>query len=273
MTTLKDLLFPVSKIENPANTNSEYGYIVQGNVQGQKMDLNYCSNRYELVPNSLIFPRIENDLKAKGYKFSVAYHAIDNVRFYGKYILEDSNLAIGSGNDQIKPMISVNHSYNGLTKYSITFGYFRMVCSNGLVIPLEGQEETNLHISGKHTKEILNSLDAMFDKMNSFFKLQDKIKAKFEVLTDRSIANYGERIDAVLAATKLNPSKVQLTEINTTARIEANTLNGGVVNDWLIYNAINAYIYKGVDSKGNKSKAVPEKKAAMDKKVLAEIMK
>lgn len=273
MTTLNDIIFPVSKVENPANTNSEYGYIVQGDIEGEVMDLNYCSDRYELVPNSVIFPRIEADLRSRGYNFSVAYHAIDNVRFYAKYILEDSNLAIGSGSDQVKPMISVNHSYNGLTKYSITFGYFRMVCSNGLVIPLEGHEESNLHISGKHTESILASFEQMFAKMDIFFGLQDKIKAKFEVLTDRSVAKYGDRIEEVLNATKLKPSKVQLTEINATAVNEANTLNGGVVNDWLIYNAINAYIYKGVDAKGNKSKAVPEKKAAMDSKVLAYIMK
>ena len=273
MTTLNDLIFPVSKVENPANTNSEYGYIVQGDVEGEIMDLNYCSDRYELVPNEVIFPRIEADLKSRGYKFSVAYHAIDNVRFYAKYVLEDSNLAIGSGSDQVKPMISVNHSYNGLTKYAITFGYFRMVCSNGLVIPLEGHEATNLHISGKHTESILASFELMFSKMDIFFGMQETIKKRFEVLTDRSIANYGERIEAVLEASKLKPSKVQLTEINATAVNEANTLNGGVVNDWLIYNAINAYIYKGVDAKGNKSKAVPEKKAAMDAKVLAEIMK
>lgn len=106
-----------------------------------------------------------------------------------------------------------------------------------------------------------------------FFELQGKIQKKFEVLTDRAITNYGERIEAVLEATKLKPSKVQLSEINATAINEANTLNGGVVNDWLIYNAINAYIYKGKDANGNNSKAVPEKKAAMDSKVLAEILK
>lgn len=272
MTSLNDIIFPVSKVENPANTNSEYGYIVQGEVEGKTMDLNYCSDRYELVPNKIIFPRIEADLKKKGYKFTVHYYEVDNVRFYAKYILEDSNLAIGSGKDIVKPMISVNHSYNGLTKYSITFGYFRMVCSNGLVIPLEGHEESNLHISGKHTSSILESFEKMFTKMDIFFELQDKIKAKFEVLTDRSIANYGERIEAVLEATKLKPSKIQLSEINATAINEANTLNGGVVNDWLIYNAINGYIYKGKDANGNKSKALPEKKQAMDSKVLAYIM-
>jgi len=273
MTTLNDIIFPVSKVltDIPANSDCEYDII--GFPNDVKRKLGTCSDRYELVPNEVIFPRIEEELNSRGMKFSVAYHEVDNARFYAKYILEDKNLAIGSGGDIVKPMISVNHSYNGLTKYSITFGYFRLVCSNGLVIPLEGQEATNLMISGKHTKEILNSFDSMFVKMNDFFALQGKIQKKFEVLTDRAIANYGERIEAVLEATKLKPSKVQLAEISVTAINEANTLNGGVVNDWLIYNAINAYIYKGVDAKGNKSKAVPEKKAAQDAKVLAEIMK
>jgi hypothetical protein len=272
MTTLNDFLFPVQIIENPENTNTEHAYKVVGIVDGKEKVLNYCSDRYELVDNSEIFPKIEAELNERNMKFSVAYYAINDARFYAKYILEDSNLAIGSGKDQVKPMISVNHSYNGLTKYAIMFGYFRMVCSNGLVIPLEGQEETNLSIVGKHTKEIKNSVSKMFTKMNDFFALQGKIQRKFNVLTDKAVPNYADRIEEVINATKLKPSKSQLAEINAVAIDEANTLNGGVVNDWLIYNAINAYIYKGTDAKGNKSKAAPEVKAKTDKKVLNYIM-
>ncbi len=273
MTKLQDLLFNVRKVDNSENTNSEHAYKVIGNIDGVDKVLNYCSDRYELVDNKEIFPAIETELKNRNMEFSAHYEQVNNARFYSKIILEDQSLAIGSGNDVVKPMVSINHSYNGLTKYSITFGYFRLVCSNGLVIPLEGHEDKNLNISGKHTKEILNSIDLLFDKMNVFFDLQPTIKKRFEVLTDRAIPNYGERIEAVLNATKLKPSKSQLTEINVTAINEANTLNGGVVNDWLIYNAINAYIYKAKDNKGNRSKAAPETKMSIDKKVLEYIMK
>lgn len=279
MATLNDILFPVSKVENPATTNSEYAWIVQGEIipKGETdpviMDLNYCSDRYELVPNDTIFPRIEADLQARGYKFTVEYEMIDHVRFYGKYILEDSNLVIGSGNDMIKPIINVSHSYNGLTKYKINFGYFRLICSNGLTIPVEGTEDKNLSIVGKHTREILNSLDQLWSKLDYFFSIQDTIKERFDLLTSRTVSNVAERVEKILEATNLKPSKVQLDVIYVTINNEANLLYNGVVNDWLIYNGINAYLYKGVDSKGNLSKAVPEKKAEMDAKVLAEIMK
>ena len=268
MTTLKSILFPVSIVKNPANTNSEYSHIVRGIVDGIEMDLNYCSNRYALVPNDMIFPRIEAELQARGVKFSVKYSQVDNVRFYADYILEDESLSIGTGKDKIKPVIKISHSYNGLTKYSITFGYFRVICSNGMTIPVEGQEEKNLNIVGKHTKEILNSFDTMFEKMSNFFDMQKTFKKRFDVLADRMIVNYGERVEAVLEASKLKPSKAQLEVINQTIQSEANTLYNGKVNDWLIYNGINAYIYKAIDNKGNVSKALPEKKTAMDAKVL-----
>lgn len=267
MTTLNDLLFDVEKIKNPAITNSEYSHIIKGNVNGQIMDLNYCSDRYELIPNKLIFPKVENELTNRNYKFTKSYHMVDNVRFYSTYILEDKNLAIGSNNDIVKPMIKINHSYNGLTKYSITFGYFRLVCSNGMIIPVEGHEDKNLIISGRHTKEILNSLNSLWSKMDYFFNIQTTIKKRFEILTDRIIPNYSDRIEAVLNATALKPSKNQLEYINNTILNESKILKLPI-NDWLIYNGINAYIYKSVDAKGNKSKALPEKKREHDTKVL-----
>lgn len=265
---LSEMLFPVSKVENPAMTNSEYAYIVRGDINGQDMDLNYCSKRYELVPNELIFPRIESDLEAKGLNFTVSYEMIDHVRFYAKYTLEDENLAIGTDLDRIKPVIVVTHSYNGLTKYSITFGYFRLICSNGLTVPVEGQENKNLSIVGKHTKEIINSFDQLWSRMDFFFSLQDTIQDRFNSLADHTVNNVENRVEKILEKVNLKPSKAQLETLYSVISAEANDHYNGIANDWLIYNGINAYIYKGVDAKGNVSKALPEKKAATDAKVL-----
>jgi hypothetical protein len=265
---LNDLLFPVEKVKNENLTNSEYAYIVKGIVNDLEIHLNYCSNRYEVVENALIFPKIEALLNAKNVKFTVNYQMENNCRFYANYILEDEIFAVGTANDKVKPVIKITHSYNGLTKYSITFGYFRLICSNGLAIPLEGHEDKNLNVSGKHTKDILNSLDSLFDRINKFFDLQPEISKRFEVLTDRKIDNYGDRIEAVLNATNLKPSKLQLQTIEQTITKESIELYNGSINDWLIYNGINAYIYKSVDAKGNLSKALPEKMEMQDKKVL-----
>lgn len=272
MTNLQDLLFDVEKRPATIPSNSNCAFDIIATIDGQEQRLATCADRYELVHNASIFPRIEADLEARGYTYTKSYHMIDNARFYAKYILEDSSLAIGKGKDKIKPMISVAHSYNGLTKYNITFGYFRLICTNGLVIPAEGQEDKNLRISGKHTKEILNSFEILWDKLDYFFSIQDTFKKRFEVLTDRIVVNYADRVEEVLNATKVKPSKAQKLDILTTIENEAKVLDTDV-NDWLIYNGINAYIFKGTDSNGNRSKAAPEVKSATDSKVLAYMMK
>jgi sorbitol-specific phosphotransferase system component IIBC len=47
----------------------------------------------------------------------------------------------------------------------MTFGYFRLICENGLVVPVEGKEAENIHIIGKHTAKILESLEQLMEKV------------------------------------------------------------------------------------------------------------
>jgi hypothetical protein len=264
---LNDILFPVSIIDNPANCNSEHAKIVRATIDGEEKDLNYCSDRYELVPNEDIFLRMENELNSKDIAFTADYTAnADLTRFYAEYTLEDKGeIMLGDNGDVIKPMVRINHSYNGLTKYCMSFGYFRLVCSNGLVIPYEGSEEHNLTIKGKHTKQILNSFDLIFGKLDEFIALQPQIQKRFEVLTDRKIENYGERLEAVLNATKIGYTRTNFTDMYDTITNEK-SLYGGHANDFLVYNSINAHIFN------EGAIAAPEKKYADDAKVLAEVL-
>jgi hypothetical protein len=59
---MNEILFPVQFIENSRKTNREYSRVVVGTIDGEEMDLNYCSPRYALVPNAEIFPEIEDIL-------------------------------------------------------------------------------------------------------------------------------------------------------------------------------------------------------------------
>ena len=63
--TLNDLIFPVELKDNPRKTNREYSKVVTGVVGGEEMDLNYCSPIYELVPNEMIFPKVEDSEAAQ----------------------------------------------------------------------------------------------------------------------------------------------------------------------------------------------------------------
>ena len=272
--SLNDLLFPVELIDNPRNTNPEYCKVVTGIIDGQEYDLNYCSDRYALVPNANIFPQIESVLNAHGIKFDATYRHINNVRFYADYNINDKRYAykMKNSNDLIQPMLRVQHSYNGLTKYRIVFGYFRLVCSNGLVIAVEEMKEFNLSIVGKHTEQILHSFDELDTMLVNFGEnakeITNALTTKYELLGGSWVENVQDRLTEVLKANKI--AIVDTSKFNTlndiTARIMSEAKNptlgyNGRVNDWLIYNGVNQYLFS------DRTIAAPETKMETDSKV------
>lgn len=272
---LQDLLFDVELNDNPRTTNSEHSKVVTGIIDGEEMDLNYCSPRYELVPNASIFPEIESILNGGNIAFNVTYSHIANVRFYADYRITDKRFAynMDGTTDLIYPMIRVRHSYNGMTKYAITFGYFRLVCSNGLVIPVQEMNEYNLHITGKHTTSILGSIDQLRSRLQKFVENEGnvvtRILNKYEVLGGHWIADPQKRVEEVLGANGIsmvdNAKKNTVNDIINRVVEESNKVGlgyNGRVNDWLLYNGINAYLN---DDTLNIS--APEKRAEKDSKV------
>ena len=56
---LQELLFPVEVREETMASNKEYSYKVVGKLNGADFLCNQCSDIYQLVPNSDIFPNIK----------------------------------------------------------------------------------------------------------------------------------------------------------------------------------------------------------------------
>jgi len=274
--SLNDLTFPVELRDNERKTNREYSKVVTGVVDNEVIDLNYCSPVYQLVPNSDIFPVVEDILKAKGIKFSVQYSHTQNARFYGNFIIEDPRFAyiMENSNDMIKFIWNFQHSYNGLTKYMGVAGFYRLICSNGMVVPVQEMKEYNLVVQGKHTASILNSLKEFSGIMenitNNLGVVKTSIVQKYELLGGRNVPNVQDRIKEVLAATKI--TAVENSKFNTvndiTRRIQKEANDSGLgyngkVNDWLVYNGINQYIHDD-----ERNIAAPEKRRDTDSKVL-----
>lgn len=285
---LNELLFPVEIRDEDLESNSECSKRIIGIGIGQNGTdklLNQCSPRYELVPNSTIFPQIEEVLNSNGIEFKPEYKHIQNVRFYGDYQINDSRYGykMKGTNDIIQPMLRVQHSYNGLTKYRIVFGYFRLVCSNGLVIPVKEMQEFNLVIVGKHTESILHS----FDKLNSMLQMfswnakeiTSAITKNYNILGDRWVKNPKDRLIEVMNANKIaiiESSKYNtvndimgkiMSEADGSKKVNVNGVEvdmgyDGKVNDWLIWQGINQYLN---DDKRNI--AAPEKRMETDSAV------
>lgn len=274
------LLFPVEVRDEEMPSNSEYRKRIVGQVNGGDFLLNQCSPRYELVPNADVFPNIEKVLTDNGISFTAVYRHIDHVRFYADYIITDSRYGykMKGTNDTIQPKIMVQHSYNGLTKYKIHFGYFRLICSNGLVIPVQEMNEYNLVIVGKHTESIKRSFAELDEMLKNFAanarQVVDAITDKYELLGGRWVANVDDRVKEVLNASKINIiDNKNFNTVNFITNViakESNTVGlgyNGKVNDWLIYNAINQYI-----NNDDLNIAAPEKRFEKDSTVFEYIL-
>lgn len=274
--TLNDLCFPVELRENDRKTNREYSRVVTGIIGGEETDLNYCSPRYELVPNHTIFPKVEEIFKQHNIKFSANYSHTHNARFYGNYVIEDKRFAhkMEGTNDAIKFIWNFEHSYNGLTKYKGIAGFYRLVCSNGLVVPVQEMKDYNLAIQGKHTNSILRSLEQFSGILLNIIGNLDEVKTsivkKYELLGGREVVKTEDRIKEVLMASKIiivdNIKRNTVADIRNRIMSEANKTGlgyNGKVNDWLVYNGINQYV-----NDDNLNIASPEKRRETDSKVL-----
>jgi len=274
--SLETILFDVEKVKCETPSNSDYEYDIFAYPNGEKLRVNSCSDRYELIPNSEIFPTVEKILNDNKIDFSVQYSHYNHAKFYANYIIEDKKYAfkVNGSNDIVKPQINVQHSYNGLNKYGIIFGYFRLICSNGLTIPVEEMKEYNLSMTGKHTISIQKSFETLNSTLQYFalnaVQVTLAITAKFEAMTKEQVINVDDRIKEVLNIVKI--TAVENNNFNTVDYIKGvidseKHLYNDNVNDWLIYNGINSYIFN--DELNLKA---PEKRAEMDSKVLQAIM-
>jgi hypothetical protein len=272
MTTLNDFLFAVELVNNPAITNKEYSRMVMMPDSGKV--LNYCSPRFNLLKNQDVFPVIEKYLDDAKCGYIKAYSMNGyGTSFHAKYIIKtvngtDVGISVGADADVIYPSVDVDNSYSGLKQAMFAFGYFRMICSNGMVIPVEGQEDKNLQIKGKHTEKLSLSFGQLIQKLNGFLSMQGTFKKRFEVLCDTAVKNYGDRVEEVLNATKVSATQLQTESILNTITKETKELGYKTPNEWIVYNAINAHIYKAVSSTGKTKKATPDIKRGIDNKVL-----
>ena len=219
--------------------------------QTRPIKVNSCSDRYKLIPNSDIFPVIENILNKANIRFSVTYTITDYSMVYATYTIEDERFKfqVAKG-DIVKVQITVWHSYNGLRKYRINISFMRLVCLNGLTVAAKDMKEYSLDIVGKHTENIVQS----FQKLNQALEnLQnaDFVKAianKYLLLNTVKVSNLPEAIEKVLKVANINA--IETKNFNTVTNIQnritdeiRNNSLDTVITNWNLYNGINAYIY------------------------------
>ncbi len=267
---LQELLFPVEKVETELVTgmkaNSDYSHMVLVGEQGSKKIVNACSNRYELVPVSAFAPQVRDIILNKGLQFTEKYTNINDAVFYGEIIIKDTDFYIGDNKDDVLNMrLQWMTSYNGLVNYEMNLGtFYRYLCENGLWMTGYDTKKYGLSIQGRHTEKINKSLMLLKEKLE--YVLSQDVREKYietvQPLYDHWIKDYDKRLKEVLKVAGIGDTKANMLQLTETLKDESNVLYGGKINDWLIYNAVNKFLF---DNDNNV--ALETKRRAKDNKV------
>jgi hypothetical protein len=251
---VEDILFNVEKVSMESingikGGTSETSFAVVGDINGEKQILNVCSSRYNLVPNSEIFLPIVQELNARGIEYKVNFKSIDNVKFYGEFIITDDVMSIGMDEDKIHHKINIAHSYNGLLNYSINMGYYRLVCSNGLTIPVKGQEKHNFSMKGKHTPKMSEMVNQALDLLDRTITQKSLVAETFKTMANTKVTDLEGTMVNLMEGIKMNAVNARSGNKSNNfeyamdiAKKEASKLDSDM-NLWLVYNAVNNAIF------------------------------
>lgn len=212
--------------------------------------VNIVSDAYGHLPNEKFFLVVEEKLIEADLQYDVRSINRGNRSFAVDYILNDANYVINvaNGRDIIKPMLRFVNSYDGSSKTSGHFGYYRQVCSNGLHVA-----ETKLSFSVKHKGSICEFVLPHIDELVANFISNEyyTLKPKAEFMSGVVISDVQKFVKDVCEKSAIfkyeksdkNPEpSLNSSIVMETIRKEANALSVEP-NLWLGYNAFNEILH------------------------------
>jgi hypothetical protein len=236
--------------------------------------LNFCSERYNLIPNHLILLPLEAYFKINKIDFIRKGKIINGSKFYVDYIIK-TRKDVGSVTG-VFPKISIINSYDGVSGGKVELGLHRLACSTTLAIPEKNCKNYFKHASPKshevniHDKvikiiaEARNFIDTCQDDISHYLDLTN-VKAN-----KKNISTIGKRIGL---SKKVIEAAEERYELEVDSGIEyLNEYNemvthvGSGKNLFTIYNALNYGIYN------TNLKELPERKMEKSKTLINSIL-
>ncbi len=258
--------FPVEKVENPQvaegyATTTENSHAIIGSPNDQKTMLHYCAERYKLVTNAEIFVELERlfSMNPKTADYQVTIHNHKNVQFAVDFVFPQYKSLIKKV-DEVIAGFTVRNSYNGKWNFSGFLNSYREICSNGMW----GMAQA-LTVSNRHTEIVLVAVQTMFLEVINSLDAFEMQTAQFELLASvERQTGWEDRLEEI--AKKSGIAKYH-DEAKAIARAESADLYGGVVNDFVIYNALNNVLF---DNSLNKKPQ--DTRAKIDQVVFANLL-
>ena len=267
---LKSLLKPVRKVAmaellpNIAFVPQKSHAILVDTGNGEKM-VNTCSKGYHLVPNQdIINPLLET---FEGHDLDFITSSRLDSRFSLDVVFKDIEHELPGG-DKIHPKLKMFNSYDGRWKYQFYMGFFRMICSNGLVVPIEGFADKNTSLKMRHTPSLEEHVDKarLSDMLEAFKENVKDFTKPYLNLQKQKVDNIEERVKEVINETKF-PTR-QIETVLERVALEMDEIGAKKANDWLIYNGFNFQL-----NHNSEIKTDAFKKEKIDQQVLTFLLK
>ena len=228
----------------PTRKGMEQAVISNGKI------VNILSNVYGHLPNDKFFKVVEEKLINADVQYVTRSINRDDRSFAVDYILNDDryNIIVANGKDIIKPMLRFVNSYDGSSKTSGSFGYFRQVCTNGLHVA-ETKMEFKVKHKGSICEFVLPEIQMLVNEFmsNEYYKLQEKA----EYLSGAIISDVQKFVKSVCEQTAV--FKFEKSDKNPEPCLNASIVADSILaearyldvqpNMWLGYNAFNEILH------------------------------
>lgn len=250
---LSSLFFPIHKVNIAEYTKHVTGkslpfkfnknldhWIIAETVEGDELVVNACSKNYGLLSNEDLMDPLIKALEKENYNVEAHVFKTDYTKFYTDFVIKDKSIPIKK--DMIFPRIRMNNSYDGSVKYQFSFGFYRLVCENGMTAPVKGLQSRSIKL--RHTPlNTAGAIDKTMAAIKIFLDQAPEIAKGYDELTKRSLSweKAMELIEEVIDNTKFPKKQHEAALARLKYEHEQLKLP---INDYLVYNALNYALYK-----------------------------
>lgn len=197
------------------------------------------SERYTQIPTALVV----NGLRDAGFHpYSIAQSGSrdETKRNFTRHMIRMRRDDMAIVGDSYPEIILVN-SHDGTSAYHMMFGWFRLVCSNGMVVADGPSTEIKVRHSGNQhqivdnviggARQLVGAVDVQADQLETFRQTQ-LLPAEAEILADSAIdVRFDERPNGLTTRHVLAPRRGADTGSDlwsTVNRIQENLVRGGM---------------------------------------------
>lgn len=235
-------------------------------IDENKNFLNYCAKDYSLVENKKILKPIEEKLQKGGVEYIRQVQIVTESQFYVTYLLKNKNTKkLG----ELYPKLTIVNSYDGKVKFRHEFGWFRLVCLNGMTRPHgDTKIRVNKHSSDLTEASLMFLIRDILEDTNTFLEETKRDLERYEKLNSKKVTakliaevtkqlKFSDKI-ATAAEARFKFETGEGKEPFTYVDLEGNLRSTGVADKSLftLYNAINYAIYNEnpKEAQGDKKK-------------------